>query len=55
MPTREEYLHYAEQCVALAQKAADAEARTRLLEMAQAWRDLAHKYRRSSPDGGADV
>jgi hypothetical protein len=55
MPTREEYLRYAEECVALAQKAADPEARTRLLEMAQAWRDLADKYRRSSPDGGADV
>jgi hypothetical protein len=55
MPTREEYLRYAEECVVLAQKAADAEAKTRLLEMAQAWRDLADRYRRSSPDGGADV
>ena len=53
MPTREEYLRYAEECVALAQNAADPEARTRLLEMAQAWRDLADKYRRSSADGGA--
>jgi len=52
MPTREEYLHHAEECVALALKAADPEARTRLLEMAQAWRDLADKFRRSSPDGG---
>jgi hypothetical protein len=52
MPTREEYLRHAEECVALAQKTADPEARTRLLEMAQAWRDLADKFRRSSPDGG---
>ena len=55
MPTREEYLRYAEECVVLAQKAAEPEARTRLLEMAQAWRDLADKYRHPSPDGGADV
>jgi hypothetical protein len=52
MPTREEYLRYAEQCVALARNAADAEARTRLLEMAQAWRELADKHGRSSGDGG---
>ena len=52
MPTREEYLRHAQECVALAQKTADPEARTRLLEMAQAWRDLADKVRRSSPDGG---
>ena len=54
MPTREEYLHYAEECVALAQRAADPEARTRLLDMAQALRDLADKadkYRRSSAGG----
>jgi hypothetical protein len=43
MPTRDEYLRFAEECVALAQKTADASARTRLLEMAQAWRDLAEK------------
>jgi hypothetical protein len=43
MPTRDEYLRYAEECVALAHKTADADARTRLLEMAQAWRDLAEK------------
>ena len=55
MPTREEYLHYAEECVALAQRAADPEARTRLLEMAQAWRDLADKadkFRRLPAGGG---
>jgi hypothetical protein len=55
MPTREEYLRYAEECAALAQRAADSEARTRLLEMAQAWRDLADKadkHRSSSSDGG---
>jgi len=52
MPTREEYLRYAEECIALAQKTAASEARTRLLEMAQAWRDLADKYRRPSTDGG---
>jgi len=43
MPTRDDYLRFAEECVALAQKTADANARTRLLEMAQAWRDLADK------------
>ena len=49
MPTRDEYLRYAEQCVALARKVTDVETRARLLEMAQAWRELADKYR---PDGG---
>ena len=43
MPTRDEYLHYAEECVRLAQITADGDARVRLLEMAQAWRDLADK------------
>jgi hypothetical protein len=43
MPTRDEYLRLAEECVALAQRTADANARTRLLEMAQAWRDLADR------------
>jgi hypothetical protein len=52
MPTREEYLRYAEECVALAQKTTDPEAKMRLLEMAQAWRDLAGKFRRAAGDGG---
>ena len=50
MPTSDEYLRYADECVALAQKTADADARTRLLEMAQAWRDLAQK-RANRPQG----
>jgi len=43
MTSREEHLRYAQECAALAQKTSDPEARRRLLEMAQAWRDLADK------------
>jgi hypothetical protein len=53
MPTRDEYLCYAEQCIALAQKATDVDARARLLEMAQAWRELADKYRPDGDEPGA--
>jgi hypothetical protein len=38
-----EYLQYAEQCVALAAKSANAADKARLLQMAQAWRDLSKK------------
>jgi hypothetical protein len=41
MPTRQEYLRYADECIALAQNSTDPETRMRLLEMAQAWRELA--------------
>jgi hypothetical protein len=43
MATAEEFLRYAAQCVALAQRAELPEDRARLLQMAQAWRDLADK------------
>jgi hypothetical protein len=43
MTTRDEYLKYAEECVRLAQQAADPDSRARLMDMAQAWRDLADK------------
>ena len=39
----EEYLSYAEQCVALAARSSNAADKARLLQMAQAWRDLADK------------
>jgi hypothetical protein len=50
MPTREEYLRYAEECAALAQRTADPEARMRFLEMAQAWRELADKISKRSQE-----
>ncbi len=43
MATAEEFLRYAAQCVALAQRAELSEDRARLLQMAQAWRELASK------------
>jgi hypothetical protein len=43
MTTRDEYLTFAEECLRLAQQAADPDTRARLLDMAQAWRDLAEK------------
>jgi hypothetical protein len=43
MTTRDEYLKFAEECFRLAQQTADPDARARLLDMAQAWRDLADK------------
>jgi len=43
MNTRDEYLRYAEECLRLAQQATEAAARARLLDMAQAWRDLGDK------------
>jgi hypothetical protein len=43
MASAEEYRRFAAQCLALAQTAATSEDRARLLQMAQAWRDLAEK------------
>ena len=43
MPSVDEYLQYAEQCLALAAKSSHAADKARLLQMAQAWRDLAEK------------
>ena len=39
----EEYLRYAEQCIALAARSSNAADKARLLQMAQAWRELAAK------------
>jgi hypothetical protein len=43
MASVDEYLRHAEQCVALAAKSSNAADKARLLQMAQAWRDLAEK------------
>ena len=54
MPSVDEYLQYAEQCLALAAKSSRAADRARLLQMAQAWRDLAEKRDNGNsrkPDG----
>ena len=43
MASVEKYLQYAAQCVALAAKSSDSGDKARLLQMAQAWRDLSTK------------
>jgi hypothetical protein len=43
MASVDEYLQYAEQCLALAAKSANPADKARLLQMAQAWRDLSEK------------
>jgi len=43
MPIAADYRPYAAQCLALAQQVNDPDARARLIEMAQAWRELADK------------
>ena len=43
MPNADEYLQYASECVALARRSSDPETKARLLQMAQAWRELAEK------------
>jgi hypothetical protein len=43
MASVENYLQYAEQCVALAAKSSNPGDKARLLQMAQAWRDLSTK------------
>jgi hypothetical protein len=43
MASVEEYLSYAEQCIALAAKSSNAADKARLLQMAQAWRELSVK------------
>jgi hypothetical protein len=49
MPSVDEYLRYADQCLALAATSSSAADRARLLQMAQAWRELAEK--RSNGNG----
>ena len=53
MTTRDEYLKFAEECLRLARQAADPDTRARLLDMAQAWRDLCDKAQnpRAKKDG----
>ena len=43
MASVDEYLQYAGQCLALAAKSANPADKARLLQMAQAWRDLSEK------------
>jgi len=43
MPSADDYRLYVEQCVALALKSSNPGDKARLLQMAQAWRDLAEK------------
>ena len=43
MTARDEYLQFAEECLRLAKQAVDPDTRARLLDMAQAWRDLSDK------------
>jgi len=43
MASDEDYHRYAAECLALAQRTADSNDKARLLQMAQAWRDLAQK------------
>jgi hypothetical protein len=44
MSSAEEYRAFAEECFALAQKAADPDDRARLIQMAQSWRELADRF-----------
>jgi hypothetical protein len=43
MASVEDYLQFAEQCMALAAKSSSPADKARLLQMAQAWRDLSEK------------
>jgi hypothetical protein len=43
MASVDDYQRYAEQCVALALKSTSPADKARLLQMAQAWRDLSEK------------
>jgi hypothetical protein len=43
MASVDEYLQYAEQCLALAARSSNPADKARLLQMAQAWRDLSGK------------
>jgi len=49
MAADDAYLRYAEQCVALAAKSASPADKARLLQMAQAWRDLVAKHDNAKP------
>jgi hypothetical protein len=43
MASADQYREYAQQCMALASKSPNAADKARLVQMAQAWRDLAEK------------
>jgi hypothetical protein len=43
MASVDDYLQYAEQCLALAAKSSNSADKARLLQMARAWRDLSEK------------
>ena len=43
MASDDEYHRYAAECLALAQRTTDPNDKARLLDMAQAWRELAQK------------
>jgi hypothetical protein len=49
MARADDYRRYAAECLALAQRAANPQDRTRLLEMANAWNQMAAKSDARSP------
>ncbi len=54
MPLADDYRRYCAECLALAQTASDPNDRARLLQMAQAWRELAEKQDAKSGKGPSD-
>jgi hypothetical protein len=44
MARGDDYRRYAAECLALAQQTSNPDDKARLLQMAQAWRDLADKH-----------
>ena len=51
MASAEEYRRYAAECIALVQQVQTAEQKARLLEIAEAWRELAGKIERNGSGG----
>jgi hypothetical protein len=51
MAVEDDYRRYAAECLALAKTASDPNDKARLLQMAQAWRDLADKRERNEVKG----
>ena len=43
MPSPDDFRRYAAECLALAQRMSDSADKAHMLQMAQAWRDLAEK------------
>lgn len=50
MSAPQEYRAFAAKCLALAQSISDPDDKARLIEMAQAWRDLADKLETAARD-----